>query len=130
MPRKQRKRWVKFTKKVHQVANKDLGVRTVLFNDRIDLAYEITPNKQVYGAVHLYGGNGVNAEAPTGVLREIGARDLRQIFVNDGQIDEDSIVQFRNGIVDITMTNVDGQTLEVDVYKIRYKESDNPQASC
>lgn len=130
MPRKQKRRWVKFTKKVHQIAHADLGLRTVLFNDRIDLSYEITPLKQTFGAVHLYGGNGINVEAPTGVTREIGARDLRQIYINDGNIDEDSQVQFRNAVVDITMTNVDSQTLEVDVYKIKYLESDNPQASC
>lgn len=124
MPRKKKRVWRKFVKKVNSVGTQLIGRRTVLFNDFIVIGTEIAENYQGVGWIHLYGANGVNTSG-----EELGARDLRQIKQNDSEILPDSNVMMLNGVIDITMLNTDISTLEVDVYKIVYGKSDQPFAN-
>jgi len=128
MPRGKRKRWVKFVKKVGAVENRLLGLRTVVFNDKIDIAYGGVANGQGWGVMHLYGRTGLN----TGNV-ENGSADLLEIFNNDPELKDnftgalvqtDASVQFRSATIDITMFNNTSRTAEVDVYKIWYKPNE------
>lgn len=124
MPKFKRRQWKNFVKKVSAVSLRGIGIRTVLFNENVVVAPVLGANEQTFAVVHLYGANGVNT------VNEFGARDLRQIFVNDTAAETGTKWCFFNGVIDITMTNVDEfNTLEIDVYKIMYGRSDNPTAN-
>lgn len=127
MPYYKRKVWRKFVKRVHAVANIDVGLRTVVFNDVLD-NHSPTINTQQFKTISLYGKGGSESD------RFCGNKDLFEINANDVDILPTSKVQFRSAVCDITMNNVlfedpevpggaspyINYTLEVDVYMIRF----------
>lgn len=127
MPRRKRKRWAKFVKKV-AAATDDRGTQTFLFNR----AHSETTSAKVGGVgqqsiicAHLYGKNGA-IEA-----KELGNRDLFSIcndLVANG-VDDSAKIRFTSAVLDITVTNQKNPAipendyegpLEVDVYHIIY----------
>jgi hypothetical protein len=125
MPYKKRKAWSKFTKKVQAAGDRLIGQRTVLLNEYIVLDQTLGLGEQTYGFVHLNGANGVNVAS-----REIGARDLRQLYTNDPEFSIQSKAIIRNAIIDITMKNVMSVgTIEVDVYVLKYGWSEQPMVN-
>lgn len=118
MPRRRRRQWRRFVKKVDAVGQKLLGLRTVLNNDNFNI--DIPGTSQNFGVFHLYGSRGTN------YTREQGSADLLEIFLKDPDLISSAgyanlgTVQFRSATIDITMTNIGIDLLEVDVYKIKY----------
>jgi len=127
MPRYKKKAWRKFVNKVVAVADKEVGLRTILLNDAIDIAYAGNNQLQGWGVMHLYGRSGTNT-----LNSENGAQDLFEIFATDanltntfgGNVDASGMVKFKSATIDITMFNNTSATVEVDVYKIWYKPNE------
>lgn len=124
MPKFKKRRWRKFVKKVEAVSDRLIGLRTVLFNDEIRIAYGGVGAKQGWGVMHLYGRNGFNT---TNV--ENGAADLFEIYNNDPEmkvnlggslVAQSGRVKFTSAVIDITMYNPGTHTAEIDVYKLVY----------
>lgn len=113
MPRKKRKRWVRFVRKVHAVADKELGTRTVLFNDQITQRNTNSSNQSTL-SLALY-----SFANTTGYLN-----DLYQIgqLENEGDpsaadgatINRNSKVMFQSAIMDITIRNISDKLTSVD----------------
>lgn len=118
MPRRKKRQWRKFVKKVDAVGQKLLGLKTVLNNDNFELT--ISGAGQNYGLYHLYGTRGFNGGT------ELGCSDLYEIYLKDPDLrtalgfTQFGSMQFRSATIDITMTNTGIDGLEVDVYKIKY----------
>lgn len=135
MPRRKRKQWVKFVNKVKAVADKDRGLTTWTFNGQITpqtLVVDGGIQRQVVGAVHIYGNNGTPDVADN--LCEIGNNDLSVIYNNDSILGEDigsDKALFHSAVLDMTVQNNSGGVMEVDVYEIGYLQAVNssPQLS-
>lgn len=131
MPRWKRRRWVKFTKKVDAVSTRDLGTRTVLFNDSLQTHNSVADSQQ-YKMCSLYGRGGTES----GI--NCGSKDLFEINANDDDIVAGSTVQFRSAVLDITFTNkkygadppllTRNYTMEIDVYTLMYPYDSEPYA--
>lgn len=119
MPRRKKRIWKKFIRKVNAVAEKDLGSRTVIRNNQVASAFTMTTSNdtnQALAYVTLYGLNGaldVN-------------NDLRQMR-NDTDLGTSGKMIFKSAVFDMTVTNtstrLDESTnpsirLEVDVYEL------------
>lgn len=127
MPRRKRKRWAKFVKKV-VAATDDRGTQTFLFNKahsetKVSLVGGMS--QQALVCAHLYGKNGQLAAG------ELGNRDLYEICQSliGGGVDDSAKIRFMSGVLDITVTNqrnpgIPENTyegpLEVDLYHIVY----------
>lgn len=124
MPRRKRKRWVRFVKKVQAVNNKQLGTRSVLFNDTISVNPGVAA--QNYLSFLLYGGNGTNN------VQEQGLDDLQKIKQGDTQIGPTANVHFGSAVLDLTLVNTPvgeinpafNYTLEVDIYVVWYRPNE------
>jgi len=133
MPRRRRKIWKRFTNKVHAVAEKDMGSRTVVFN-YADVFTNTTGGNHGVAYMALYPG-----ASDTGTTGKVWLNDLTNMsgYENTGNptaaagitIDNNTKWVFKSAILDITFRNsstlnVGGvQTpaseakLEVDVYE-------------
>lgn len=127
MPRRKRKAWKKFVRKVQAVAEKDRGTVSLVMNYgdlQVHPGFAAGIKQQMIKAFHLYG---MNAGAATPL--EVGARDLGTIstdFQTSG-VDDTGKVTFKSAVLDITVTNpgaVAGASysgpMEVDIYHIVY----------
>lgn len=142
MPRRMRKRWVSFIRKVDAAQERELGTRTVLYNDQITQTVQ-TPAEQGCLTLALYGF--VNATNPW-------LNDLNQIgqLENEGNptaaagatISANSKILFQSAIMDITLRNIstirtDGvdtsspdAALELDIYELYMrKEASTPDST-
>lgn len=120
MPRRKRRAWKRFTKKVVAAQLKTIGTRTILKNDTLSRTY--TGDTQSVVSFCLFGKDG---GGPT--TSACGFNDLASIFQNDAAIaNRTSKIQLFSGVLDITMTNLsevlDNSTqntsLEVDLYEL------------
>jgi len=122
MPRRRRRQWVKFVRKVKAVVYKGLGTKTVLFNEQM-VAPAAPNDQQRFVTVTLYGFMGsMDASDVT------GNRDLYRIALNDpeifksgtgtSQVPVNGKLLMGSGILDMTMTNTSETAVEVDVYLI------------
>lgn len=75
MPRKKKRRWRKFVQRVHAVADKDLGLQTVLINDQIRQTNGSTAISQNTLGLALYSNTSANAFL----------NDMQQIFDGENQ---------------------------------------------
>lgn len=127
MPRRKKKAWKKFVKKVQAVADKDRGTVSLVMNYgdvQVHPSQVAGIRQQMVKAFHLYG---KNASAATPL--EVGARDLGRAaadFIADG-VDDSGKVKFKSAVLDITITNAGTGAeglyqgpLEVDIYHIVY----------
>lgn len=117
MPRRQKKIWRKFVKKVQAANDKTLGTRTVLFNDKMSMT-EVSGN-QTIGSATLYGFCG------TDTAYAHGNRDIFRMCNNDSDImlngtdgQNASKIVFKSGVIDFTFRNTGLDGLEVDLYEI------------
>jgi len=133
MPRRRRKRWVNFVRKVIAADNKQIGTKTLVYNGSTDLE-TFGDQQQNIGACHLYAASPLD---DVSAVNEIGLKDLRTMLAQDPETQNPTDkVMFASAVLDITMTNTSPQItlpnedtqrppLEVDVYDIIYrKESD------
>ena len=125
MPKGKKRRWVKFSKKVRYVIDKQLGTNTVVRNDSgTSTGYCASVNTttwvgpQVLACCALYGSGGTSS----GSNNTYGQDDLAQIFVKDNM----SIMaklRFKSAVLDVTISSiVNGAAtvpLEIDVYHVR-----------
>lgn len=125
MGRGKRKVWKRFVNKVHAVAERDLGSRTVVFNDQVT-AQETTSGDQICLTTALY---------PQDSTRS-WLDDLNQISAMENTGDETSAAGinvspstkylFQSGVMDLTVRNTTfltsdgslGAKMEVDMYQL------------
>lgn len=124
MPRRKRRRWARFIKKVNAVTMKTLGTKSVLYNNQLSTT---TPGTtQAYAFVCLYGRDGASS---SGI--QCGANDMRLIMNNDPQITTTSKIMVGSAILDVTFTNVSSGAneqqsgIELDIYDIVFRKDDD-----
>lgn len=135
MPRKKKRIWRKFVKKVHAVAEKELGTRTVLFNS----TYTTTSNtvgQQGLVSFALY-----PLRSASGQLNDLFAISGLEntgdpTSAGGGNVDDTTMYMFQSGILDLTIRNVsDLQTgaavftqtgeakIELDIYEVSVRKN-------
>lgn len=129
MPGGQRRKWKKFSKQVNAVVQKSVGTRTVVFNDT--LFREAGIGNQTWVATALYGFCGRDLG-----LSDKGFRDVYRICNNDSDVMNQNSdggnpakIQFKSGVIDLTMRNTGTNSLEVDLYEINVM-TDATKESC
>lgn len=138
MPRRKKARWVRFKKKVFSVAEKELGLQTVMFNQKIDFKNDNSA-KQTLGWAALYSW----FTDDTTSAKWSHLRDLRRIAHLSNRSDDPTRLKgnyttghmkmyFTTGVLDITLQNLSfinqnpasettldpNCTLEVDIYEM------------
>jgi hypothetical protein len=122
MPRNKKRSWKKFYKKVQAVQIKQAGLRSVLFNAKLEDTNAAGYQSCVF--LGLYGVNGSNDWTAVGQAAVMGFSDLRRIFKNDPDIVKDingdpksGKLQFGSATLDVTLRNLSSDIeIEVDVY--------------
>jgi len=143
MPRKKKRRWRAFVKKINFIEEKELGTRTVLFNDQINVATgSVASGTQ--GCLSL-------AQYPCSNDQKGWLNDLAAIggLENTGNptaaagatINENTKIMFHSAIMDVTIRNVSTvnngtsdvaapeAALELDVYEIIMRKETSDSAS-
>lgn len=135
MPKRKRVRWKRFVQKVHAVSERELGTRTVVFNDRVTVTEDgqgpapAGDNRQICMTFALYpqetSKNWLNDLRQISVLENTGnPTSAAGITVNDT-----TKIMFQSGILDLTVRNIsannEGLTApaEVDIYEIMVSQS-------
>lgn len=122
MPRRKRKAWARFSKKVTAVLDKSVGTKTLVINNVDALVGAI--GLQSVSSYLLYGMNGQNG---TGTR---GNSDLITIASNFTNAKK---VVYKSGIMDLTITNTNATAnQEVDIYHVRFNnehEANTPLAT-
>lgn len=121
MPRRKRRQWRKFVKKVNAVTEKDYGTNTIVRNN-VGFG-QATPGLQGLLTVSLYGKDGIDTAT------SFGNSDLKDIYGNDLNTLASTKFKFCSAILDMTCVNnsTSEETnanlgLEVDVYEITYRK--------
>lgn len=121
MPRRKRKIWKKFVKKVTAVELSNAATKTVVFNHR--MVQSSTPGNQAFLSFCLYGVNG----SPDG-NNQIGYQDMFKLFDNEPGIKQQAVgspaanypasgkLHFNTGVLDFTLRNLGEVDAEVDIY--------------
>jgi hypothetical protein len=122
MPKRKRRQWVGFVKKVNAVNLKSLGTNTVIFNKSVSATP--TPLQQGLMACALYGKAGT-----THGTEQSGFDDVYRICLNDNRVTtagDYAKVQFGSGVIDLTMRNTSvSVSLEVDLYEMVFRTDDS-----
>lgn len=125
MPYRKRRRWVRFMKKVNAVDERELGSRTVVFNDGPTFSTTFA-NAQVVGSVALYPlkstSNHLNDLNKISTIENIG----NPTQAAGSTVDSTTKFLFHSAVLDITIRNTshDGAEgdvdipLEMDLYEI------------
>lgn len=139
MPKYKRKRWAAFVRKVNAVDERDLGTRTVLFNDQIVQANTgATSQSTLTLALYPF----KSSSGWLDDLNQIGQleNEGNSTAVAGGTIERNSKVMFHSAIMDVTIRNISKKygtggalanapeaAIELDVYDIiaRTNLSDN-----
>lgn len=117
MPKRKKRQWKKFVKKVTAVVDKSLGTRTVVFNT--NEAAQSIAGLQAWACAALYGIHGTN----DGNGR-VGFRDVFRLCNKDDDIMttnsagiNPSKITFGSAVIDVTMRNGGTTAIEVDLYE-------------
>lgn len=129
MPRRRRRRWSRFNKKVNFVAERALGTNTIVFNKTI-VYNNTTSGNHVLGELALYGMESNNSHL-NDVNRIASDVNVTAPTVADGTTKYDTTrLMFHSGILDVTIRNAStvlaggsqisssAAKIEVDVYEI------------
>ena len=111
MPRRRKRRWLTFTRKVKAASEGSLGSRTVLFN--VSKVFS-NSTSQVQGRVNvcLYGWDSTNTGSPWhNDLRYISKLENTNV-TNDQSMSDDASFLFQSGVLDITLRNT--STIHLD----------------
>lgn len=130
MPRRKRRRWLRFGRKVRAVSDNSLGTRTVVFNAQKFQSTATAGDQLVWNAC-LYGWDSTDTQ-------QVWHNDLRYIanLENTGNptaadgthVGVDTKILFKSAVLDLTLRNVSFQTdtpstivaeatMEVDLYE-------------
>lgn len=123
-PRKKRRSWKKFSRKVKAVAEKSLGARTIVRNEEV-ATDENNSGTGIAGVqatteIALYSSTYPSPSDP----EKPWLNDLDAIADNETSGDDTSSMLFQSGILDMTVANYSldenavGMPVEVDVYEI------------
>jgi len=144
MPRRKKKRWITFVKKVNAAAEKELGSRTVLFNDQITVASTIS-GKQCGLTLGLY----TMYNQSRGWLNDLntiaGLENVGDQTAAAGEtVDPTTKFIFLSGIMDLTIRNIstyqsgatpdtralDGAAaIELDFYEVQVRKDNASRAA-
>lgn len=117
MPKRKKKAWVKFSKKVGAVLNKQLNSRLVLLNDY----------NRVNTLVDTQGIAGIELNGVESATNTFGNNDLARIATADALWTVATNIRIESCCLDITVTNVNTIAAEIDVYEYYYRK-DNTAA--
>lgn len=117
MPRRKKRIWKKFVKKVQAVGFSERGLKTVVFNGTQTSTAVATA--QTFFCAHLYGVYG-----DTDTSFGIGRQDLVRLYSNDPSVQQNvgptnpklGKLMFGSAVLDITIRNIGEYDSEVDVY--------------
>nr|UOF76970.1 putative capsid protein [Cressdnaviricota sp.]UOF81642.1 putative capsid protein [Cressdnaviricota sp.]UOF82349.1 putative capsid protein [Cressdnaviricota sp.] len=126
MPYRKKKGWKRFIKKVHAVAEKDLGSRTVVFNDTISTTNSVS-GEHICMTMALYSQK--SSKSMLNDLNQISALENYEANPTTAAgitVEKSTKIIFQSGIMDLTVRNASYQTdstsvgakMEVDVYEI------------
>ncbi len=136
MPRRRRRRWVGFVRKVNAVDERDLGTRTVLFNKSQSSTNQTAQEQLAYG-ICLYGWSstftGASWNNDLAYIMQLENQTLDPTAAIGDVVSDDTKIMFQSGVLDITMRNVSylsndptnlssEATLETDVYEISMRK--------
>lgn len=131
MPRRRRRQWAKFSRKVRAVNLKTLGTDQAILNSQAFINMLPTQDiwaTQMYVPVHLYGRHGSFTYNGTlyPYVDELGTGDLYKLFVTDYSYSGTQKILMKSAILDVTFNNTStsGASLEVDAYEIGYWAED------
>lgn len=133
MPRRQRRRWKSFVRKVNAVNERDMGTRTVVFSAYTDMTSTSAPDQSVF-SFSLYG-----QRSSLGIHNDLRAISLLE---NSGDptaaagntVNQTSHVFFQSAVMDVTFRNTSTfrssgvlvpapeAQLELDVYEISCRQ--------
>ena len=114
MPKYKKKRWIRFVKKVNAVADKDLGLRTVLINDQM-IQRNTTTSQQSTLSLCLYPfDNDVNGWLSD--MNSIGQleNEANPTVAAGATISPNTKVMFQSAVMDITIRNTSDKLVSVD----------------
>lgn len=128
MPRYRKKRWKSFVRKIHAISEKELGSRTVLFNNQISTLNE-TPGNQTCLTLALYPQKG-SASWLTDINQISAMENTGNSTAALGEtVSNSTKYLFQSGVLDITVRNsstiasgtetisLSGK-MEIDVYEM------------
>lgn len=122
MPRRFKKRWRRFKRKINAISEKSLGSKTVVENDAITLTLDLTSansSAQAVMNVALYPLQSTNT----------WLKDVNNILANDTTVPTTGKLLFQSAVLDMTVCNTSSlnattprnasiPSLELDVYEI------------
>lgn len=113
MPKSKRKRWVRFVKKVNAVADKDLGLRTVLFNDQMTQTNSTAKQSTLTLALYAV------RNASIGYLDDLKVIGGLENEANSTAVAGDTIsantkMLFQSAVMDITIRNTTDRLKTID----------------
>jgi len=113
MPYRKKKRWVKFVKQVHAVSEKELGLRTVLFNDQIDQVNSTETQSTLTLCLYpVRSGTGwLNDLKQIGELENDGGNPTAQA---GGYLNGNTKIMFQSAVMDITIRNTSQKLVNKD----------------
>jgi len=112
MPYRKKRTWVKFVKKVQSANERQLGTKTVVFNNANSSSTAL--GAQSFLLCNLYGVGGT-------VTAEAGSRDLLDIFQQAYSATAfNQKLTFKSAILDVTITNIGTSKVELDLYHLTY----------
>lgn len=124
MPRRKRRQWAKFVRKVAAVNVRNLGTRTVIFNTQ--MTFGSTGTQQNWETFCLYGWNSSQADSAF----TCGNQDVQKIFNNDPEILKsgppvapiNGKIQMHSAVMDVTICNNGVNSVEMDLYVIHHRK--------
>lgn len=143
MPRKKKRRWKAFVRKVNWIDEKDLGNRTVLFNDQITVATgSVASGTQGCLTIAQYPCSN-DTKGWLNDLATIGAQENagNPTAAAGGTINENSKLFFHSAVMDVTIRNVSTvnngtsdvaapeAAIELDVYEMYMRKSTSDNAN-
>lgn len=140
MPRRKKRRWKSFVKRVNFIKEKDLGSRTVLFNDFITISSAVA-TEQVCLTTALYGFGSAPSPGYLRDLTEIGTLENtgNPTAVAGETVDGTTKYMFQSAIMDMTIRNTSyvkesnerpivldaAAQIELDIYEVMLRMDSN-----
>ncbi|AFR11830.2 capsid [Niminivirus] len=125
MPKRRRRRWKRFTKKVNAVINRSQGLKKVLYSDIVRLSSNVS--QCAYHSAMLYTPDArvTDLSADLGmifrdILGAVAYNDIQNILV---QGDVDKKIRFESANMDVSWRNVGANPVIIDLYYVRCRKT-------
>lgn len=132
MPRGKKRAWKRFVNKVHAVAVKDMGSRTVVFNSQLAQVNTTAGTGSAF-TLALYGSRGQQSLDDLAVIATLENRG-NPTATQGITVDDTTKIMFQSGVLDLTIRNsstqfngtsfvqVGAAKMEVDIYEISVRK--------